>query len=118
MATLTLTQTRTNEPSGVYRVVNTITNAVGIPPEILVVDNDTVAFNHVANVWELDVLPTTQTVGSSFYRVATHTRDFDDVAAAVSFAGDLKRRVDVLIDEYTIEADAFAGSEDTNYPLP
>jgi len=118
MATITLHQIRTNEPDGTYKVVNTLSNAVGIPVELFVLDSTTAAFNHVANVGELTNLPITDTSGFSFYRSLTTTKIYQDIAGAIAFAEDLKRRVDLLIEENTAEAVLFPGEEDTNFPLP
>jgi len=118
MATITLSQTRTNEPDGTYKVVNTLNNEVGIPKELFVVKNNGGEFSHVANVFELTTLPILEDPTYSFYRVFTITRIFADVASAVAFAGDLKRRIDILLVEYTDEAAVFPGMEDTDYPLP
>jgi len=118
MATITLSQTRTNEPDGTYKVVNTLHTEVGIPKELFVVKNNGGEFSHVANVFELTTLPILEDPSFSFYRVFTITKIFTDVASAVAFAGGLKRRVDILLTEYTNEAAAFPGTEDTGYPLP
>ena len=117
-ASITLHQIRTNDPEGTYTVENTLSNAVGIPTELFVLDNVTGNFNHVANVFELTSLPVTETVGFSFYRSLTTTKSFTNVDTAIGFAEDLKRRVDLLVAEYTEEVDAFPGEEDTNFPLP
>jgi GTPase SAR1 family protein len=117
MATITLHQTRTNELDGTYKVVNTLLNNVGIPVELFVLDSTTAAFSHVANVFEITELPTEDTIGYPKYRSATTTEIFTNVGEAVVFAGDLKRRIDLLIEEYTTEVDAFPGEEDTDFPL-
>lgn len=118
MATLTLHQTRTNEPNGTYKVVNEITVANGIPPEIFVLKSTTAEFSHVANVGEIENLPASDTPPTPMYRSSICEKIYPDVASAISFAQGLKNRVEILIQEYTAEAAAFAGSEDTNYPLP
>ena len=118
MATITLEQTRTNEPDGTYKVASTLKNESGIPSELFAMQSTTGEFDHVVTVGEISFLPTTDTPPASFYRVNTFERSFDDVATAISFAEGLKRRVDLLIDEYTAEAAAFAGNEDTDFPLP
>jgi hypothetical protein len=118
MATLTLNQVRTNEPDGTYKVVSTVTNADAIPSEIFALASISGEFSHVCNVGELDIYPTTDTPPTSFFRVNTFEKSFTDVATAVRFAAGLKNRVDLLVNEYTTEAAAFAGSEDTDFPLP
>lgn len=118
MATITLEQTRTNELDGTYKIVNLLKNEVGIPPELFALASTTAEFSHVVNVGEIYNLPTTDTPPNSFYRVSTFSKSFDNVASAIEFAEGLKRRVDIIINEYTAEAAAFAGSEDTSYPQP
>ena len=117
-ASITLHQRRTNDPEGTYTVENTLSNADGIPAELFVLDSVTGNFNHVANVFELTTLPTSETPDSPFHRALATTVVFDNVDAAIGFAADLKRRVDLLLNEYTEEVDAFPGEEDTNFPLP
>ena len=118
MATITLEQTRTNEIDGTYKIHNLLKNESGIPSELFALTSTVAEFSHVVNVGEVSNLPVTDTPPTAFYRVNEFERSFDNVASAISFAEGLKRRVDTLIDEYTAEAAAFAGSEDTSYPQP
>lgn len=117
MATITLHQKRINDISGTYIVENTLLNEVGIPKELFALDSTTGIFNHVVNVAEITELPIVDTPDYDFYRSETINRTFTDVAGAISFAADLKRRVDLLIEEYTAEAALFPGEEDTDFPL-
>lgn len=118
MATIVLTQTRTNETDGTYKIVNTLKTNVGIPLELFAMKQNTGEYDHVVNVGEITNLPTTDTIGHAFYRVSTFTKSFTDVASAVAFASELKRRIDLIINEYTTDASAFPGGEDTSFPLP
>lgn len=118
MATITLEQTRTNEPGGTYKVVNLLKNAVGIPNELFALKSTSAEFSHVVNVGEIELLPLLDTPPAEFYRVDTVTKEYPNIASAISFAEGLKRRVDILIEEYTAEAAAFPGGEDTDFPLP
>lgn len=118
MATITLNQVRTNEVDNTYKVVNTLKNEVDIPKELFALQTTTGAFSHVVNVGEISTLPLVDTVGYSFYRSEVAEKSYPDVAGAIAFAEDLKRRVDILLNEYTPEVAAFEGTEDTNYPLP
>ena len=117
-ATLTLHQERTNEPDGTYKIVNTVLDSVGIPPEVFVMDKDTGAFNHVANVFEFTTLSTDPVTSPLAYRDSVAEAVYFDVATAIAFAEDIKRRVDLLIEEYTPEVEAFQGEEDIDFPLP
>ena len=118
MATIVLSQTRTNETDGTYKIVSTLKTNVGIPLELFAMKPNTGEYDHVVNVGEITNLPTTDTVGFSFYRVATFSKVFTDVASAITFASELKRRIDLIINEYTTEASTFPGEEDTSFPLP
>lgn len=117
MASIVLTQTRTNEANGTYKVVNLLKTNVGIPLELFAVKQNTGAYDHVVNVGEITTLPTTDTAGYSFYRVSTTTTTFNDVATAAKFGSEVKRRLDVLLKEYTADASGFPGTEDTSFPL-
>ncbi len=117
-ATLTLHQARTNEPDGTYKIVNEITASEGIPPEVFVLDKDTGAFNHVANVFEFTTLTTDPINSPMAYRAAIAEATYSDVSTAIAFAENIKRRIDILLDEYTPEAEAFQGEEATEFPLP
>ena len=116
MATVTLHQKRTNEPDGTFKVVSTIQESNGIQKEMFVKEKETGAFSHVANVFEL-ALPKTDGPTPEMYVEDICEKSFTEVATAIAFVEELKRRVTLLCDEYTEEADSFVGEDETALPV-
>lgn len=108
-----LKQTSTVEEGPVYRVVNEVTYAEGIPREIFVMDVTTDLFSHVATVWDLQVYPNTKDLalldGVGYYRVSSCVKDFEDLQTGTTFKTYTKSRVEWLVSTYDDANNVFEG---------
>ena len=116
-ASLTLTQTRTNELTG-FKDENVITAAVDIPKELFVYHQGDDVFSHVATLFDL-ALPIVNDPQYDFYRQDNATKEFDNATTALDFSNYIKDRVDTLVKDYN-EGDLvdFPGVFVANIPLP
>ena len=116
-ASLTLTQTRTNELTG-FKVANVITDEIDIPKELFVYHQGDDVFSHVATLFDL-ALPIVNDPQYDFYRQDNATKEYDNATTALDFANYIKSRVDTLVKEYN-EGDLvdFPGVFVTGIPIP
>jgi hypothetical protein len=122
-ASITLHQVNTtyndddNQPA--YRSVNTVEASEGIPLALFVFRTVEGTFSHVASTNDVVTYPDNQedatSDGLDYYRLATVTRDFDNVTSAQEFAAHVRARLDWLATDYPATADDFVGDETYTY---
>ena len=115
MSSITLQQSRSVNVSDQYVVTSTATAAVGMQTQIFVYKLSGSVFSHVANVGDMSNYPTTPTTGIPFYRLATVTQTFDELATAIDAAAAHKTAVQSLVTAYTAATTSFVGTESTTY---
>ena len=112
-------QTRTLEPSGVYRVKNEVLYATGIQREIFVFQVVDEEFSHVAYPYDMENVPVGKEAaaqaGNNFYRALEVTRDYDTLIKAMEFAVHSRDRVEFLVDIYETAIEGFEGQNDYTY---
>lgn len=113
-ATLEVFQERSNIPGG-HRVETIVISSVLIPKELFVLRQEDDTFSHVAVISDL-VYPTYKDNLFSYYRVASVSRDFEEITTAIDYASHVKYRLEQVALAYTQEADSFVGSETTILP--
>ena len=114
---LTLSQARTIEGAGVYKVVSTASAGVGIPTEVFVYKYSG-EYDHVATPFDIKTYPATPTSGQAFYRTSVGTQTFTDVATAKAAADHHKVLVERLVTDYAASVVGFSGSDSNVYSVP
>jgi len=115
LSSIEVFQERTNIPGTGHKVESTVTAAVLIPKELFVFKQSDDTFLNVATVRDLS-FPVGNTLGFTAFRADTVTREFTDINTAIEFAGDVKRRLELVVDAFDQDAADFAGSETTDIP--
>jgi hypothetical protein len=115
---ITLNQTNSthndqdNQP--VYKSENEVSASEGIPLALFVFAVATDLFSHVAAVRDLEAYPVSKaqavTDGVDFYRLATATREYDNITDALEFATHVRSRLDFLAQDYPKTQGEFVGS--------
>ena len=102
-----------NQP--VYKSENEVSASDGIPLALFVFTTLTGVFSHVAAVRDLEAYPATKeqavTDGTAFYRLATVTREYDNITDAQKFAAHVRSRLNFLAQDYPKTQGEFVGSE-------
>lgn len=113
---LELRQTNTIEPGPIYKVLNEITDAEDIAPEVFVFVTDTQEFSHVASVWDIMNLPVGHAAavaaGSDNYRKDTAAVGYPSVDTAIRFVEYIQVRIQALLDAYKTATEDFEGITD------
>ena len=117
MPSVNLTQTRTNEPNGTFKIHNKINSAVDMPVELFVFEFTDSLFNHVATLTDFQY-PNTPTMGLDWYRQDECEKSFDNVEQAVEFASHVRNRLLALTEYYTEDFANFVGVDTYDIPTP
>jgi hypothetical protein len=108
-----LKQTKTIEEGPVYRVLNQVTYAQNIPPQIFVINMETDVFEHVATVWDLQNYPFTRQEAIDnlipYYLASECVKDYTDIQTALEFTAHVYARVEWLLRDYEEANDVFEG---------
>lgn len=122
---ITHTQTRTDtvppaaSSSAPYRVVDSVTAAVGISTAVFVFRYSDQKFDHVATVLDMNQYPEgAPTPGKDYYRMSSVTRDFSDVNEAIDFGKTLITRMTALANEYATVTTSFTAGSPQTQTLP
>jgi len=107
-------------PEGsIYKTLNEIIYAQGIPAEVFVFARETQEFSNVASVWQVQNLPVgydaATEAGSNYYRKSTAEVGYPSVETAVAFAAHVRSRVDGLLNEFVTSGEQFVGTNTYSY---
>lgn len=116
MPSLSLTQTRTNEPTG-FKIHNQVNSAVDMPVELFVFKSADGLFSHVATLTDFQYPPALD-VDIEYYRQDSCEKTFDNVETAVDFAAHVRYRLEKLTEYYTEDFADFVGADTYDIPPP
>ena len=112
--TVTHTQVRTIEAGPVFRTVDTVTAATNIDKEVFLFLTDDESFQNVCDVADMSYpasLLAAQQAGATNYRLATVTKDYDDLDVAIDFSESLTSRLQSLVVAYQAATATFVGTD-------
>lgn len=107
---LTHTQVRSITAGGLYKIVDTVSAAVGIAKEVFVLNADDATFDHVATVADMFNLPTVITPSIGYYRVSAVTKEYEDVTTAIQLSNVLRSNMQLLVNDYLEAVTVFVGT--------
>lgn len=122
---ITLEQTQTVEDGAtsdapIYRVKNEIVATDGVSMALFVFETEGDAFSHVATPRDLEAYAdskgTAQGEGTTFYRAALVTVDFDRIDDATSFASIVRSRLQALTQTLPRAQEYFTGMTTHVFP--
>lgn len=97
-----------------YRVTWTVTSAVDMPAEVLLLKYADMTFQGVVRADELG-WPTTRTNGQGFYRQSTAYADYGTIAEANTAKATVAADLQGLVDDYNSGLAAFLTTTSTTY---
>jgi hypothetical protein len=119
---LTVTQTRLVIPDNLFQTTTTVTESLGIQPQVFVFRTVDETYSHVATVSDMDWWPNTYAEaledGKNFYRLAECVVSFEEVDTADEFASYTLTRLDLLTASYSTYKLEFEGSDTHVYEAP
>jgi hypothetical protein len=111
-------QTCTVVEGNLYRVKLEVLYASNISNKIFTYDLE--GFSRVATVWDIENIEATslseaESLGLTFYRQASVTKDFDQSSKAIEFATYSRNRIAWLVEEYKAATSGFEGVTEYTY---
>lgn len=112
--TVTHTQVRSVQAGPLYRVDDEVTASSGIDPEVFVFRTSDEAFNRIATVDDMMLLPNTRAQalidGDDYYRLAQVVKDYESLKTADDAATTIVGRIKQLLVDYDAAVNEFVGT--------